>query len=188
LAPPGPSVRFLCDAMLGGLAKWLRAAGYDVYYAREGTDVSDRTLTAKALQEGRVLLTSDGDFLENASPYVTEAWASLWCLTSRSKTSSGSWSNTSGSSDARAAAWRAAGGWTPYPARPSRIGFHPAYCGTTTASFFAGIAVVSSGTTRTGSVSAPASRGCSGERGGSRGSYVDGSRIAPTSKPLAKLR
>ena len=50
--------------MLGGLAKWLRAAGYDAYYAREGTDVSDRTLTAKALVERRVLLTSDGDFLE----------------------------------------------------------------------------------------------------------------------------
>ena len=62
--PLGPSVRFLCDAMLGGLAKWLRAAGYDAYYAREGTDVSDRTLTAKALAEGRVLLTSDGGFLE----------------------------------------------------------------------------------------------------------------------------
>ena len=57
-------MRFLCDAMLGGLAKWLRAAGYDAYYAREGTDVSDRTLTAKALAERRVLLTSDGDFLE----------------------------------------------------------------------------------------------------------------------------
>ncbi|MDQ4127428.1 MAG: Mut7-C RNAse domain-containing protein [Actinomycetota bacterium] len=55
---------FLCDAMLGGLAKWLRAAGYDAYYAREGTDVSDRTLVAKALEEDRVLLTSDGGFLE----------------------------------------------------------------------------------------------------------------------------
>ena len=50
--------------MLGGLAKWLRAAGYDAYYAREGTDVSDRTLTAKALEEGRVLLTGDKGFLE----------------------------------------------------------------------------------------------------------------------------
>jgi uncharacterized protein with PIN domain len=50
--------------MLGGLAKWLRAAGYDAFYAKEGTDVSDRTLTAKALHEGRVLLTSDGGFLE----------------------------------------------------------------------------------------------------------------------------
>src|SRR3712207_4365730 len=58
------SVRFLCDAMLGGLAKWLRAAGYDTYYAREGTDISDRFLTSKAYREGRVLLTSDGGFLE----------------------------------------------------------------------------------------------------------------------------
>jgi uncharacterized protein with PIN domain len=57
-------VKFLCDAMLGGLAKWLRAAGYDTYYAREGTDISDRFLTRKALEEGRVLLTSDGGFLE----------------------------------------------------------------------------------------------------------------------------
>jgi uncharacterized protein len=57
-------MKFLCDAMLGGLAKWLRAAGYDTYYAREGTDVSDRALTLKALQEDRVLLTSDGGFLE----------------------------------------------------------------------------------------------------------------------------
>jgi uncharacterized protein len=60
----GPSVRFLCDAMLGGLAKWLRAAGYDTYYAREGTDVSDRSLTTRALEEDRVLLTSDGGFLQ----------------------------------------------------------------------------------------------------------------------------
>ncbi|HEX2739944.1 MAG TPA: DUF5615 family PIN-like protein, partial [Rubrobacter sp.] len=57
-------MRFLCDAMLGGLAKWLRAAGYNAYYAREGTDVSDAALTRKALEESRVLLTSDGGFLE----------------------------------------------------------------------------------------------------------------------------
>ncbi len=57
-------MRFLCDAMLGGLAKWLRAAGYDTYYAREGTDTSDRSLTQKALEEGRALLTDDRGFLE----------------------------------------------------------------------------------------------------------------------------
>ncbi|HEX6709594.1 MAG TPA: Mut7-C RNAse domain-containing protein [Rubrobacter sp.] len=62
--PRDTSVRFLCDAMLGGLAKWLRAAGYNAYYASEGTDVSDATLTRKALEESRVLLTSDGGFLE----------------------------------------------------------------------------------------------------------------------------
>ena len=60
-------MRFLCDAMLGGLAKWLLAAGYDTYYAREGTDVSDTSLTKRALEEGRVLLTSDGGFLERTA-------------------------------------------------------------------------------------------------------------------------
>src|SRR5215211_2929343 len=50
--------------MLGGLAKCLRAAGYDTYYAREGTGLSDRSLTRKALEERRVLLTSDSGFLE----------------------------------------------------------------------------------------------------------------------------
>jgi uncharacterized protein with PIN domain len=57
-------MRFLCDAMLGGLAKWLRAAGYDTYYAREGTDISDRSLTQRALVERRALLSSDVGFLE----------------------------------------------------------------------------------------------------------------------------
>ena len=50
--------------MLGGLAKRLRAAGHDAYYAGEGTDVSDGALTRKALREGRVLLTGDGGFLD----------------------------------------------------------------------------------------------------------------------------
>jgi uncharacterized protein with PIN domain len=57
-------MRFLCDAMLGGLAKWLRAAGYDAYYAREGTDISDGSLVRRAIEERRVLLTSDRGFLE----------------------------------------------------------------------------------------------------------------------------
>lgn len=57
-------MRFLCDAMLGGLAKWLRVTGYDTYYAREGTDISDGSLVRMALEEGRVLLTSDRGFLE----------------------------------------------------------------------------------------------------------------------------
>ena len=52
--------------MLGGLAKWLRAAGYDAYYARQGTDIDDRVLTGKAIEEGRVLITVDRGFLERA--------------------------------------------------------------------------------------------------------------------------
>ena len=57
-------MKFLCDAMLGGLAKWLRVAGYDAYYAHEGTDTSDAHLVRVAMGEGRVLLTSDRGFLE----------------------------------------------------------------------------------------------------------------------------
>jgi uncharacterized protein with PIN domain len=57
-------MRFLCDAMLGGLAKWLRAAGHDASYAREGTDISDGTLVRRAIEEERILLTSDRGFLE----------------------------------------------------------------------------------------------------------------------------
>ena len=47
-------MRFLCDAMLG---VWRRGS-------RPQTDVSDRSLAEKALEEGRILLTSDGGFLE----------------------------------------------------------------------------------------------------------------------------
>lgn len=57
-------MKFLCDAMLGALAKWLRAAGHDARYAREGTDTSDAHLVRVAMREERVLLTSDRGFLE----------------------------------------------------------------------------------------------------------------------------
>lgn len=50
--------------MLGGLAKWLRAAGHDALYASEDTDTADRALLRLAMREERVLLTSDGGFLE----------------------------------------------------------------------------------------------------------------------------
>lgn len=51
-APPA----FWCDAMLGGLARWLRAAGYDAAWV-EGIDDTD--LVRRALADGRVLLTAD---------------------------------------------------------------------------------------------------------------------------------
>ncbi|WP_047864246.1 DUF5615 family PIN-like protein [Rubrobacter aplysinae] len=57
-------MRFLCDAMLGGLAKWLRAAGHDALYASEDTGADDREILRLAIEEGRVLLTGDGGFLE----------------------------------------------------------------------------------------------------------------------------
>src|SRR5262249_40367538 len=51
-----PDPRFACDAMLGGLARWLRAAGYDSFW-RAGID--DWDLVRLAQREGRVLLSSD---------------------------------------------------------------------------------------------------------------------------------
>jgi uncharacterized protein with PIN domain len=48
--------RFTCDAMLGGLARWLRAAGYDATWK---ADIADWDLIRLALREGRMLLSSD---------------------------------------------------------------------------------------------------------------------------------
>lgn len=53
---PSDPPTFACDAMLGGLARWLRAAGYDASW-REGID--DWDLVRLARREGRVLLSSD---------------------------------------------------------------------------------------------------------------------------------
>jgi uncharacterized protein with PIN domain len=48
--------RFACDAMLGSLARWLRAAGYDASW-HPGIDDWDLIRLARA--EGRVLLSCD---------------------------------------------------------------------------------------------------------------------------------
>ncbi|HSL17459.1 MAG TPA: Mut7-C RNAse domain-containing protein [Methylomirabilota bacterium] len=49
--------RFLCDAMLGSLARWLRLCGCDTLYL--GTEPEDAELARLADQEGRWLLTRD---------------------------------------------------------------------------------------------------------------------------------
>jgi uncharacterized protein with PIN domain len=48
--------RFFCDVMLGGLARWLRAAGYDAAWQKH---IADPELVRLARREGRVLLSSD---------------------------------------------------------------------------------------------------------------------------------
>jgi uncharacterized protein len=48
--------RFIADAMLGKLAKWMRVMGCDVEYIPE---ISDRTLSDRAQQGNRIILTRD---------------------------------------------------------------------------------------------------------------------------------
>lgn len=49
-------MRFVVDAMLGRLARWLRIMGFDVLYPK---DLSDDQLVALVNQEERTLLTKD---------------------------------------------------------------------------------------------------------------------------------
>src|SRR4051794_38150657 len=50
--------RLACDAMLGGLARWLRAAGHDASW-HDGIDDGD--LVRLCLAQGRTVLSSDVD-------------------------------------------------------------------------------------------------------------------------------
>ncbi|WP_437294510.1 Mut7-C RNAse domain-containing protein [Sorangium sp. So ce426] len=55
---------FLCDAMLGGLSRWLRGAGYDAKFEH---GIDDGDLVRLAQQTGRVLLSSDAGVFERRS-------------------------------------------------------------------------------------------------------------------------
>jgi len=55
--------RFLCDEMLGRLARYLRAAGYDAALAHDGAP--DRDLLLQAAQERRLFLTCDRGIAEH---------------------------------------------------------------------------------------------------------------------------
>ena len=55
------SPRFFCDAMLGGLARWLRAIGYDAAFEY---GIDDGDLIARAETEERMVLSSDGGLFE----------------------------------------------------------------------------------------------------------------------------
>jgi uncharacterized protein len=54
-------VLFLCDAGLGGLARWLRAAGYDAAWQ---PDIADTELLRQARQVGATVLTTDAMLME----------------------------------------------------------------------------------------------------------------------------
>ena len=50
-------MKFLCDRMLGTVAKWLRIYGFDAVYAED--DASDEELINIAKNEDRILITRD---------------------------------------------------------------------------------------------------------------------------------
>jgi uncharacterized protein len=56
-------VKFLADAMLGKLSRWLRMLGQDVEY---NVKLDDAQLLAQAKAEGRVLLTRDFELYQRA--------------------------------------------------------------------------------------------------------------------------
>ncbi len=55
-------MKFLCDEMLGGLARWLRAAGYDADMAVPGE--ADRGMVRRARAQSRRLITRDRALLQ----------------------------------------------------------------------------------------------------------------------------
>jgi len=52
---------FACDAMCGGLARWLRAIGYDATFHPH---IEDDELIEDARREGRIVISSDGKLFE----------------------------------------------------------------------------------------------------------------------------
>ena len=55
-------LRFVCDEMMKRLARWLRAAGYDTEVPEDGA--RDRAVLARALEEGRLVITCDRKLTE----------------------------------------------------------------------------------------------------------------------------
>ena len=62
---PSEEVRFIADAMLGRLARWLRLLGFDTLYF---PDIRDSDLLKIALREERRILTRDTHFLKMKNP------------------------------------------------------------------------------------------------------------------------
>ena len=64
LGDDGVAPRFICDASLGGLARWLRAAGYEAEWLDSG---GPDQLLRRARADGWTLLTTDSRLMERAA-------------------------------------------------------------------------------------------------------------------------
>lgn len=75
-APPRTpgDITFFCDAGLGGLARWLRAAGYDALWE---AGIDDDVLLAKSRQADRTVLTTDSMLMERRV-LRDEVISSMW--------------------------------------------------------------------------------------------------------------
>ena len=73
--PVVPAIpKFLCDAGLGGLTRWLRAAGYEADWI---PDVEDGVLVHEARNRGAILVTTDSMMMERRILRTGEVRA-LW--------------------------------------------------------------------------------------------------------------
>lgn len=57
-------MKFLCDQMLGTLAKWLRVYGFDTYFAN--SEINDDEILNIAKNEDRILVTRDKELIHIA--------------------------------------------------------------------------------------------------------------------------
>jgi uncharacterized protein with PIN domain len=57
-------MKFLCDQMLGTLAKWMRIFGFDTFYAN--SEIDDRELIDICKKENRILITRDKTLIQIA--------------------------------------------------------------------------------------------------------------------------
>lgn len=62
-APPTPlaQIRIICDAGLGGLARWLRAVGCETHFI---PDIHDAELVRKAMELNALIITTDSFLLD----------------------------------------------------------------------------------------------------------------------------
>jgi len=65
-------MRFLCDQMLGTLAKWLRLFGFDTYYAN--SEIDDNNILEIAKKEKRVLISRDKELIIRAKKKKVEVF------------------------------------------------------------------------------------------------------------------